>query len=62
MWEDKIKMDFKKYITVWNGFVFHRIGRVTDFYEHSVEPYKSIKEIFLASRTYLASQKGLYNM
>jgi len=56
-------MDFKKYITVvWNGFVFHRIWRVTYFYEHSVEPYRSIKEIILTSRIYLASQKGLYDM
>jgi hypothetical protein len=43
-------MDFKKYIrVVWNGFVFHRIGRVADFYEHSVEPDRSIKENFLTS-------------
>jgi len=56
-------MDFKKIISVvWNGFVFYRIRRVADFYEHTVEPYRSIKEIFLTSRTYLASQKELYDM
>ena len=34
VWGDKIKMDFKKFISVvWNGFVFHRIRRVADFYE-----------------------------
>jgi len=56
-------MDFKKNISVvLNGCVFHRIRRVADFCEHTVETYRSIKENLLTSRTYLASQKELYDM